>query len=263
MTTSGSAPVSVTSGAPLASAPRSLAISFEGIEKRFATLFALRGITLSILPGEFVALLGPNGAGKTTLLRIAALLVNPTRGRVRFSATAARSLDAQASGDSIPAESAKRLIGLVGHSTLLYDDLTAAENLKLFGKLYGLNGLSERAAKALELCGLASRANGLVRTFSRGMRQRLAIARALLHAPSLLLLDEPAAGLDRQGLDWFSETLVHLRSEGCTVIMSTHARNETLDFATRAVLLGAGRIEEDTGANGDPRSLFARLRGET
>ena len=262
MTASSSAPVSVTNSAPQAPAPRSLALSFEGVEKRFGTLFALRGITLRILPGEFVALLGPNGAGKTTLLRIAALLANPTRGRIRFSAAAARSHDAQASGDSIPAESAKRLIGLVGHSTLLYDDLTPAENLKLFGRLYGLNDLAEHAAKALESCGLASRANSIVRTFSRGMRQRLAIARALLHNPSLLLLDEPAAGLDRQGLDWFSETLARLRSEGCTVIMSTHARNESLDLASRAVLLGAGRIEQDSGAGGDPRSLFAQLRGE-
>ncbi len=264
MAGSSSASVSVANSASPAVAPRrSLAISFEGVEKRFGTLFALRGITLSILPGEFVSLLGPNGAGKTTLLRIAALLANPTRGRIRFSAGAGRSRDAQASGDSLPGELAKRLIGMVGHSTLLYDDLSAAENLKLFGRLYGLDDWGTRTASALESCGLAARANGIVRTFSRGMRQRLAIARAVLHKPSLLLLDEPAAGLDRQGLGWFSETLARLRSEGCTVIMSTHARNESLDLATRAVLLGGGRIEEDTGAGGDPRVLFARLRAQT
>lgn len=246
----------------LTSAPQSLAVSLERIEKRFGTLFALRGVSLDVSPGEFVAVLGPNGAGKTTLLRVAALLATPSRGRVRFS-HATRSEGAQASGDSIPHESAKRLIGMVGHSTLLYDELTAAENLSLFTKLYGLDDLKATVVQALESCGLAARADGLVRTFSRGMRQRLAIARALLHNPSLLLLDEPAAGLDRQGLDWFSQTLARSRQQGCTVIMSTHARNESLELATRAVQLSSGRIENDTGGDGDPRLLFARLRSES
>jgi heme exporter protein A len=259
----GSAPISCTASASESPAALySLAISFERIEKRFGTRLALCGITLDIRPGEFVALLGPNGAGKTTLLRIASLLTSPTRGRIRFSAAAARSTDAQASGDSIPPESAQRLIGMVGHSTLLYDDLTAAENLKLFAQLYGLDDFSARTASALDSCGLASRAGGIVRTFSRGMRQRLAIARALLHNPSLLLLDEPAAGLDRQGLAWCSETLARLRSQGCTVIMSTHVRNESLDLATRAVLLSGGRLEHDTGPGGDPSALLSRLRAE-
>jgi heme exporter protein A len=264
MPASSSAHISVASSrAEAPTALHSLAVSFEGVEKRFGTLFALRGITLDVSPGEFVALLGPNGAGKTTLLRIAALLTNPTRGRIRFSQAAARSADARASGDSIPPEFAKRLIGMVGHSTLLYDDFTAAENLKLFAQLYGLDDLAARIAKALDSCGLASRAGGTVRTFSRGMRQRLAIARALLHSPSLLLLDEPAAGLDRQGLDWFSHTLARLRAQSSTVIMSTHARNESLDLATRAVVLSSGRVEADTGRAGDPCTLLARLRSES
>jgi heme exporter protein A len=257
-----SAPIPITTpkAASSTAASRSLGVSFDRVEKRFGTLFALRGITFDIRPGEFVALLGPNGAGKTTLLRIASLLSTPTRGRLRFTA-GSRLAGAQESGDGIPGEAAKKLIGMVGHNPLLYDELTAAENLKLFAQLYGLENPAACAARGLESCGLAERANGLVRTFSRGMRQRLALARALLHGPSLLLLDEPGTGLDRQAVRWLGQTLVGLRSEGCTMMMNTHARSESLELATRAVLLGGGRVAEDT-RGGDPRPLLERLRSE-
>jgi heme exporter protein A len=239
-----------------------LGISFDRVEKRFGSLIALRKVSLNIRSGEFVALLGPNGAGKSTLLRIAALLMNPSSGKVRFTGTSECAGDSGSVDGGRTLEDVKRSIGMVGHSILLYDELSAAENLTLFAELYGLDDVSRRVAGALEACGLASRSRGLVRTFSRGMRQRLAIARALLHGPRLLLLDEPAAGLDRQGLLWMGATLARLRDEGSTVIMSTHARNESVDLATRAVSLTAGHIEEDSGPGGDPRPLLAALRAE-
>lgn len=229
-------------------AGNSIGIAFESVEKRFGSLVALRNISLEIRGGEFVALLGANGAGKTTLLRMAAQLMKPTSGYVELTGTGPKS------------EDARRFVGLVGHSTFLYDEMSAEENLNLFAQLYGLGDASTRATNALTACGLSSRAESLVRTFSRGMRQRLAIARALLHEPRLLLLDEPAAGLDRQGLAWFGSVLERLRNEGCTIVMSTHARNESLDMATRAVSLAGGRIERDSGTEGDPAALLAELR---
>lgn len=245
----GAEPLRVSSPHSIPSKP-GLRISFREIEKRYGMRLALRRLTLEIAPGECVALVGHNGSGKTTLLKIAAQLVRPSRGEVMFH-----------SGDApLTLEAVKPQVGMVAHHTLVYDELTAEENLVFFGKLLGLPDPVSRARESLGPVGLARRAGDRVRTFSRGMRQRLAIARALLASPQLLLLDEPAAGLDPEGQQWLGRTLADSRSRGCTILMSTHGRNETHSVVTRAIRLENGTVTHDSGTAGDPQSVLAAVR---
>jgi ABC-type multidrug transport system ATPase subunit len=225
-------------------------VEFVQFDKRYGARFAARGVSLSITPGECVALVGPNGSGKTTLLKAAALLIRPTAGRVEFSNTST-------DGAGENSCDIKRYIGFVSHSTLLYDELTAEENLVLFARLYGLGFAEKRARAALTPAGLGTRSNDLVRNFSRGMRQRLAIARALLAGPKLLLLDEPATGLDRAGHQWLGAALSSVAATGCTVMMSTHGASEVNALVTRAVRLLSGSIVEDSAPSGNPRAMLA------
>ena len=234
-------------------------ICFENIEKRYGRLYALRRVSLEIARGECVAFAGRNGSGKTTLLRIAARLVRPSAGSVRFSGPDGNGRCGEDGGVNSPlqrAGEAVAAIGFVAHATMVYDELTAEENLLMFAKLQGIPRASARAAALLQEVGLSERRDSLVRTFSRGMRQRMAIARALLNDPSVLLLDEPATGLDPEGITWLASTLRSLRDAGRTILMSLHGESEISALATRAVRLDAGSVVADTRAGSDMHAIL-------
>jgi heme exporter protein A len=221
----------------------STGLRFENIDKRYGGLFALRRVNLEIAPGECVVLAGRNGSGKTTLLRIAARIVRPTAGRLSFPGASA-----DAVSDGRP--------GYVAHTTMVYDELSAEENLVLFAKLQGVPDAGKRAEELLNEVGLYERRSSLVRTFSRGMRQRIAIARALVHRPSVLLFDEPATGLDPLGIAWLAKTLGQVNRAGCTVVMSLHGESGVSALATRAVQLDAGSVVADSKTGASLRSIL-------
>jgi ABC-type multidrug transport system ATPase subunit len=218
-------------------------LRFENIDKRYGGLYALRRVTFEIVPGECVVLAGRNGSGKTTLLRIAAQIVRPTAGKLTFP------------GASTNGERNGRP-GYVAHATMVYDELTAEENLVLFAKLQSVEHPEARSEELLREVGLYERRGSVVRTFSRGMRQRIAIARALIHRPSVLLLDEPATGLDPLGITWLANSLQQLNQAGCTVVMSLHGESEISALATRAVRLDAGAVIADTQTGASLHSIL-------
>ncbi len=204
----------------------------QSLTKQFGPFLALRGIDLDIRSGEFVTIVGPNGAGKTTLLRILATLSRPTRGQVSIA------------GHTLPqgADDARRQIGLLSHQPLLYGDLTAEENLNFFGKMYDVPHLQARIVELLDQVDLLDRREDRARTFSRGMQQRLAIARALLHDPAVVLLDEPFTGLDPHASDRLEELLQVLRGGHRTVVMTIHDLERGWAMCDRALVLARGKI---------------------
>lgn len=206
------------------------AIAAESVWKFYGDFPALRDISFSVENGQCLALLGRNGAGKTTLLRILAGLSVPSRGHVKVLGTVVRE------------QETRRRIGVLGHAIGIYDELSAIDNLKLFGQLYGLENPKRSAEEWLERTGLTRVAHGLVREFSRGMRQRLAVARAFLHNPDVLLLDEPFTALDDRAIAVLQDLLRTALANGKTVMMSTHQLREALELATHVALVNRGKI---------------------
>ena len=224
------------------------AVEARALEKWYGPLAAVRGVDFSLAPGEFLAVFGPNGAGKTTLLRMLCGAVKPTRGSVLVGGH-----------DVAKEDGARRRIGLLSHQTFLYPGLTAAENLDFYGRLYGLSGRRARVDAALESVGLHGRAGDRVRTFSRGMQQRLALARTLLHEPRVVLLDEPYTGLDPHAAAMLRDVLDRLRDGRTTVVLVTHNLSQGLEQADRVVVQVGGKWVSDEPRAAVDATAFERL----
>jgi len=207
-------------------------ITVKKLVKRFGLKAILRGLDFEVQPGEFVALLGPNGAGKTTFLRILASLSRPSLGEVHVA------------GFRLPDEAAqvRARLGVVSHLPLLYGDLSADENLRFYGRMYSLANIETRMTEVLEMVGLEHRRRDLVRTFSRGMQQRLAIGRAVLHDPDVILFDEPYTGLDQDASSMLDSVLKTVAAQGRTVVMTSHDLARAEELATRFDVLSHGVI---------------------
>jgi heme exporter protein A len=207
-------------------------VQMERVTKRFGTVLALRGIDLQLARGRCLGIFGPNGAGKTTLLNVLATLIRPSSGTVCIA------------GHDIvqQADKVRPLLGVLGHRTFLYGHLTAVENLSFYGRMFGVKKLPERILEVLRIVGLEAHSQQLVRTYSRGMQQRLAIARAILHSPTLFLLDEPYTGLDQRAVAHLQTLLQQLHAVGCTIIMSTHDLQRGLELCDDIAIQCRGKI---------------------
>lgn len=207
-------------------------IQVKKLVKRFGLKTVLKGMDFSVESGEFVALIGPNGAGKSTFLRILSSLTSPSIGAVSVA------------GYQLPKQAAevRQRLGVVSHQPLLYADLTATENLKFYGKMYNIPNMDARIAEVLEMVGLTRRKDDLVRTYSRGMQQRLAIGRAVIHDPDVILFDEPYTGLDQDASAMLDGVLRTVAAKGRTVVMTSHDLARTEDLATRFDVLSRGKI---------------------
>jgi heme exporter protein A len=233
-------------------------IEAHALTKTYGLSFALRKLDLTVMRGESVALLGPNGSGKSTLLRLLTGLSRPTAGTLTIG------------GWEIPreADAMRAQLGVVSHKPLLYDTLTARENLRFFAQMYHLPKAEadERITTLLARVGLARRGNDLVRTYSRGMQQRLSIARALLHKPDILLMDEPHTGLDRDGSALLDTILQETHADNRTILMATHELERAAALSTRILILARGTLVYDSptaGFNGEGLAAqYAAVTGQ-
>ena len=207
----------------------------RGLTRRFGALVALDRVDLTVARGECVAVFGSNGAGKTTLFRLVTATLRPSAGTVSIAGLDPRRAEIEV----------RRLLGVVSHQTFLYDGLTTHENLSFFARLHGVRDPAARADELLARTGLVAKRDERVRALSRGMQQRIALARALVHEPELLLLDEPFTGLDPRAADWLHRTIEELRGEGRTILFISHDVPRGLALSDRWIFLARGRV---TGA---------------
>ena len=226
-----------------------LDIDARGLAKRFGRTAALRGVSFSLQPGERLALFGPNGSGKTTLLKLLAGLMRPTRGELRVQGT-----DYKRGANAI-----RRRIGVVSHHTYLYDDLTAEENLLFYGRMYGIEELTRTVDRALRKVGIEGRRRDKVHTYSRGMQQRLSLARATLHDPEILLLDEPDTGLDQEASRQLSALLERESGRRRSVVMATHDLRLGAENCDRFLILAGGRVAYEGERGGRSQAELEEL----
>ncbi len=226
-------------------------LEFESVGKSFGPAVALHNVSCRVESGRFVTLFGPNGAGKTTLIRIAATLARPSNGRTRLFGQDVRTADA----------GLRRRIGVVSHQSFLYGELTALENLVFFARLFDRNDAEARARAAAQTVGLSDRLDQQVRSFSRGLEQRCAIARALVHDPDVLMLDEPYSGLDPVATKNLTSVLSRAHGAGKTVIMTSHDLARGAELAQDVGILARGRLRFWGNPPADIETAFAEAIG--
>ncbi len=216
----------------LSSTSRACIIEVQGITKSFGNKLALKGIDFAVRRGESVVIFGPNGAGKTTLIKVLATIMNPSSGSILVDGLSLKN----------NAEEIRRRIGVVTHQTFLYSNLTGYENLEFYCRLYDVSERKERIHEVTAMVGMTSRLHDRVGTLSRGMQQRLSIARSLLHKPAIVLLDEPETGLDQQAISMVWEALQKEGEGKRTIILTTHNLERGLEVGERLMILAQGRI---------------------